>query len=126
MGYYGLLLIDYVEHNPKITEESIDRWNKTIFSAEYSNGENYCKVDLLDTTKIEISVGNKLDATILNEEYKLVKDTIIVIGGIKQAGKYLNSNKFLLKGNKLLYKIDPAGCFDTTAFMTVKVNKMKQ
>src|SRR5207244_4420954 len=58
--YYAFLHIDFVGHkDPKIVEENVRRWNNTLLSAEYRQGTNYCKVDLVDSTIMEINVGDK-------------------------------------------------------------------
>jgi len=126
VAYFGFLQIDFIGHkDPKSVEENLKRWNNTLLSADFRDGTDYCKVDLLDSTKIEINVGDKFGGTILNQEYKLSEDTIIVIGGIKHASEYLNSEKFLIQNNKLLFKINKAGSFDTATVMNIKFNKIK-
>jgi hypothetical protein len=125
IAYYAFMQIDFIGHkDPKIIEENLKRWNNTILSAEYINGTDYCKVDLLDSFNIEINVGDKSGGTILNKEYKISNDTILIIGGIKHASRYLNSDKFLINQRKLLFKIDSFGRFDTITTMTVKFNKL--
>jgi hypothetical protein len=62
---------------------------------------------------------------ILNQEYKISNDTIVVIGGTKHASKYLNSDKFLIQKNNLLFNIDSRGNFDSVTKMTIKFNKIK-
>ena len=126
LAYYSFTQIDFIGHkDPKSVEENLKRWNNTILSAEYRNGTDYCEVNLLDSLNIEINVGDKSGGSILNEEYRIVEDTIIVIGGIKHANKYLNSNKFLIKSGKLLFKVDNSGSFDTSTAMTLKFDKTK-
>ena len=106
-------------------EENIKIWNNTILSAEYRKGTDYWMVDLLDSVNMEINVGDNVGGTILHKEYKLRKDTIIVIDGIDNAGKYLISDKFLIYNRKLLFKIDKDGSFDTSLAMDIKFNKIK-
>ncbi len=126
IAYYTFMQIDYIGHkDPKIVEENLKRWDNTLLSAEYRTGTDYCKVELLDSVNIIINVGDKYGGTILNEEYKILNDTIVVIGKIDHARKYLNSNKFLIQGNKLLFKLNPYGLYDTITAMTIKFNKIK-
>jgi hypothetical protein len=118
--YYFFVNTDYIgEKDHKIVEANLKRWNTTLLSAEFKNGTDYCKVDLLDSINIEINVGDKKGGTIINEKYKISHDTIIVIGGVKHANKYLNSDKFLIQKNKLLFKVNTNGLFDTTIAMTI-------
>jgi hypothetical protein len=52
--------IDFiVQKGPKIVEENLKRWNNTLLSAEYRNGTDFCKVEILDSINIEINVGDK-------------------------------------------------------------------
>ena len=120
ISYYCILKIDFIgQKDPKIVEANLKRFNKTLLSAEYREGTNYCRVELLDSINIEINVGDKSGSTIINEEYRIYNDTIIVIGGIKHF-----SNKFLIQKNKLLYKIDKNGSLDSNTEMTIKFNKL--
>jgi hypothetical protein len=120
ISYYCILKIDFIgQKDPKIVEANLKRFNKTLLSAEYREGTNYCRVELLDSINIEINVGDKSGSTIINEEYRIYNDTIIVIGGIKHF-----SNKFLIQKNKLLYKIDKNGSLDLNTVMTIKFNKL--
>lgn len=120
ISYYCILKIDFIgQKDPKIVEANLKRFNKTLLSAEYREGTNYCRVELLDSINIEINVGDKSGSTIINEEYRISNDTIIVIGGIKHF-----SNKFLIQKNKLLYKIDKNGSLDLNTAMTIKFNKL--
>ncbi len=126
IAWQSLVQIDFVgKKDPKIVEETLKRWNNILFSAEFREGLDYCMINLLDSTKIEISVGDESGGTFLNEEYEILEDTIVVIGGIKHASKYLKSNKFLIQDSKLLFKIDSTGNFDTTTVMTITLNKIK-
>jgi hypothetical protein len=122
----AFMQIDFIgQKDPKIVEENLKRWKNTLLSAEYRNGTDYCELDLLDSVNIEINVGDKTGGVILNEEYKILNDTIVVIGGITNANKYLTSDKFLIKEKKLLFKIDSHGIFDTLTAMNIKFNKFK-
>jgi hypothetical protein len=129
IAYYtfmAFMQIDFIgQKDPKIVEENLKRWKNTLLSAEYRNGTDYCELDLLDSVNIEINVGDKTGGVILNEEYKILNDTIVVIGGITNANKYLTSDKFLIKEKKLLFKIDSHGIFDTLTAMNIKFNKFK-
>ena len=129
IAYYtfmAFMQIDFIgQKDPKIVEENLKRWKNTLLSAEYRNGTDYCELDLLDSVNIEINVGDKSGGVILNEEYKILNDTIVVIGGITNANKYLTSDKFLIKEKKLLFKIDSHGIFDTLTAMNIKFNKFK-
>lgn len=121
LAYYGIMQIDFVGYkDPKVVAENMKRWEKMILSAEYRNGTDYCKVNLLDSVNIEVSVGDKFGGTFLYEKYKIEGDTIVVIGGIKHASKYLNSDKFLIKDSKLLFKLGNKGAYDT---MDIVVDK---
>lgn len=125
--YYIYTQIDFIGHkDPKIIAENVKRWNNTILSAEYRNGTDYCNVDLLDSVNIQINTGNSSSGVILDKEYKISGDTIIIVGGIEDAAKYINSDKFLIQKNKLLYKIKSPGNFDTIQAMTIKFNKIKK
>lgn len=127
IAYYAFIQIDFFgQKDPKIIEENLNRWHNTLLSAEYRNGTDYCKVDLLDSVNIEINVGDKTGGTILTEEYKLLNDTIVVIEKIDFAKKYLNCYKFLIQNNKLLFKLNPYGSYDTITTMTIKFNRIKR
>lgn len=126
VAYYAFMQIDFIgQKDPKIVEENLKRWDNTLLSAEFSNGTDYCKVDLLDSVNIEINVGDNSSFIILNEEYYMLNDTIVVTGGIEHAKQYLNTNKFLIKDDKLLFKLDPYGSYDTTTTMTIKFNTIE-
>jgi hypothetical protein len=125
--YFNLLHIDFIgDKDPKTVEENVKRWTNTILCAEYINGTDYCKVNLLDAINIEINVGDKYGGVILNEQYKIIKDTIEVITGVKYASKYLSSNQFIIQNTKLLFKANNKYALDTLQAMTIKFNKIKQ
>lgn len=124
--YYAFTQIDFIGHkDSKVVAENVKRWNNTLLSAEYRNGTDYCNVDLLDSVNIQINTGNNSTGIILDKEYKISGDTILVIGLIDDAGKYINSDKFLIRKDKLLYKIDSHGNFDSIQVMKIKFNKIK-
>jgi hypothetical protein len=125
LGYYSFLGIQFIEHNPQITLENEKHADSKIFSAEYKEGRDYFKVYLTDSVNIQIYIGDQKGDTVINERYRLVNDTIVVVGGIKIANKYFNSDKFIIKDKKVLYRLDNSRFFDTTYFMTVKVNRIK-
>lgn len=126
IAWLAFLQIDFIgQKDPRVVEENLKRWNNTLLSAEYRNGTDYCKVELLDSVNILISVGDKSGGTIVNETYKISKDSIILIDVIKPKNRYLNPKKFLIHLNKLLFKIDARGMFDTTTAMDIKFNKIK-
>lgn len=125
--YYIYTQIDFIGHkDPKVVAENMRRLNNTLLSAEYRNGTDYCKIDLLDSVNIQINTGNNSSGVIVDKEYKLSGDTIIIVGGIEDAAKFLNSDKLLIRKNKLLYKIDAHGDFDTIQAMTIKFNTIKR
>jgi len=125
--YFIYTQIDFIGHkDPKVVAENVKRWNNTLLSAEYRNGTNHCKVDLLDSVNIEIIAGNNSSYVILDKEYKLSGDTIIILGGVEDAEKFLSSERLLIRKNKLLYKIKSSGNFDTIQAMTIKFNTIKR
>ena len=125
--YYAFLNLDFIgKKDPKIAEENRQRWENMLLFAEYRNGTDYCVIEVLDSSNIDISVGDKSGGTILNKKYKLSNDSVIVMGGIGHAGKYLNSDKFLIRGNKLMFKLDSQGEFDTVTTLAIRFNKIKQ
>lgn len=125
--YFIYTQIDFIGHkDPKVVAENVKRWNNTLLSAEYRNGTDYCDINLLDSVNIQINTGNNSFGVILDKEYKLSGDTIIIVGGIEDAEKLLNSDKLLIRKNKLLYKIKSPGNFDTIQAMTIKFNKIKR
>ncbi|KFF22667.1 hypothetical protein [Chryseobacterium vrystaatense] len=125
--YFIYTQIDFIGHkDPKTVAENVKRWNNTLLSAEYRNGTDYFNIDLLDSINIEINTGNNSSGVILDKEYKLSGDTIIIVGGIEEAAKYIDSDKLLIRKNKLLYKIKSPGNFDTIQTMTIKFNKIKR
>ena len=124
--YYGLLQIDFIGYkDPKIMEENRQRWDKMLLSAEYRKGADYCEIKILDSTNIEINIGDSAGGIILTEKYNLHGDTIVVLGGIKHANKYMNSDRLVIYGNKILYLLDSLGRFDTTQTLNVKFNNIK-
>lgn len=124
--YYAFKSIDFIgQKDPKIMEEKISQGHNILLFAEYRNGTDYCTIDLLDSVNIKINVGNKSGGVVLNEAYQISNDTIVLTGGIKHAGEYLNSDKFLIRSRALLFKIDSHGNFDTTATLTIKYPEYK-
>lgn len=109
----------------KIAQESVKRMNNILLSAEYRIGADYCKVDILDSLNIEINVGDQAGGIVTYKNYKIFNDTIEVIGGLEQVWQYLNTNKFLIQHNKLLFKLNLDGSYDTTTTMKIKFNKIK-
>lgn len=79
----------------------------------------------MDSINIEINVGDQTGGIVTNKNYKILNDTIEVIGGLEQAWQYLNTNKFLIHQNKLLFKLNLDGSYDTTTTMKIKFNKIK-
>ena len=60
IAYYAFMQIDFIgQKDPKIVEENLKRWNNTLLSAEYRNGTDFCKVEILDSINIEINVGKR-------------------------------------------------------------------
>lgn len=127
LAYYGFKQIDFIGHkDPKVVKANLERWDKMLLKAEYRNGTDYCKINLLDSINIEINVGDAAGGIILTEDYKLSGDTIIIIEGIKYAEKYINSSEMVIQNDRILYLKDSAGNFDTTQTMKVKFNKLKK
>lgn len=125
--YYAYTQIDFIGHkDPKIVAENVKRWNNTLLSAEYRNGMDHCNVDLLDSVNIQINTGNSSSGIILDKEYKISGDTILIVGGMEDGAKYINTDKFVIRKNKLFYKIDSHGNFDTIRAMTIKFNNLKK
>lgn len=125
--YYTFTQIDFIGHKyPKVVAENVKRLDKTLLSAEYRNGKEYCIVNILDSVKIQIIVGDNASLMVLDKKYKSSGDTLFVVGGNKGADKYINSDQFLIHNNKLLYKTDSHGHFDTIHAMKIKFNKIKR
>lgn len=68
-----------------------------LLSAEYRNGTDHYKIDLLDSVNIQISTGDYSSYVILDKEYKLSGDTIIIVGGVEGTAKFLSSDWLLIK-----------------------------
>lgn len=127
LAYYSFMQIDFIGYkDPEVVKANIERWDKMLLKAEYRNGTDYCEINLLDSSNIEINIGDASGGTILTEDYKLSGDTIIIIGGIKHANKYINSSEMVIQNNRILYLKDSKGNFDTTQTMKVKFNKLKK
>jgi hypothetical protein len=127
MAYYSFMQIDFIGHkDPEVVKANLERWNNMLLKAEYRNGTDYCKINILDSVSIEISVGDAAGGTIMTEEYKLSGDTINIIDGIKHADKYINSPEMVIQNDRILYLKDSDGNFDTTQTMKVKFNKLKK
>lgn len=125
--YYSFINADFVGvKDPKVVEENLKRWENTILKAEYKGDSNFCEVELLDSSNIQINVGDKKGYSILELKYKFSKDTIIVDEGIKHANQYLNSKKFIIKNDKILFLTDSIGNFDTIKTLKIKFNKMEK
>lgn len=125
--YYAFTQIDFIGHkDPKVVADNVKLWNNTLLSAEYRNGTDYCNVNLLDSINIQINTGNNSTGIILEKEYKVSGDTILVRGLVDDGGKYINSDKLLIRNNKLLYKIDSHGNYDSIKAMTIKFNNLKR
>ena len=87
--YYSFMQIDFIGHkDPKIVKSNLERWDKMLLKAEYRNGTDHCKINILDSVNIEINVGDAAGGTIMTEAYKLSGDTITIIDGLKHADKY--------------------------------------
>ena len=125
LAFYSFLQLDFIgSKDPKVVKANIERWDKMLLEAEYRNGTDYCKINLLDSVNIEINVGDAVGGVILTEKYYLSDDTIIIIDGIKHADKYINSSKMIIQNDRILYLIDDKGNFDTIQTMKVKFNKL--
>ena len=127
LTYYNLTHIDFIgQKDPEVVRSNLERWEKILLEAEYRDGPDYCKIILLDSVNIEINVGDASVWIIVTETYKLVGDTIIIVDGIKQVDKYLNSPEMIIQNDRILYLKDSTGNFDVTKTMKVKSNKLKQ
>lgn len=125
--YYSFMQIDFIgQKDPEVVKANLERWDKMLFEAEYRDGTDYCKINLLDSVNIEINVGDAAGGTIMTKDYKLSGDTIIIIDGIKHADKYINSSKMIIQNERILYLKDSNGNFDTSQTMKVKFNKLKK
>jgi hypothetical protein len=125
--YYAFLHIDFIGHkDPKIAAENVERWNNMLLSAAYRQETDYCKVDLIDSTKMEINVGDKTGGTFVTVDYTISGDTIINLDGIAHVTQYLNSDRFIIDSNRIFYRLDKIGKFDTTIAMTIHFNKLKR
>jgi hypothetical protein len=126
LAYYSFMQIDFIGHkDPKVVKANLERWDKMLLEAEYRDGTNYCKINLLDSVNIEINVGDAAGGTIMTKVYKLSGDTIIIMGEIKHTDKYINSSEMIIQNDKILYLKDNIGYFDTIQTMKVKFNKLK-
>ena len=124
--YYTLTHIDFMgEREPDAVEASFKRLNGILFSAEYRKGTDYCEVSLLDSINIEINVGDSYGGSILNKEYKIIKDTIEIIGGVTEIKKFKFSSKLFVQKDNVFYRLVENDIYDTTVSMKVKTNKLK-
>jgi hypothetical protein len=128
MAFYFFLQIDFIgEKDPAIQEANRQRWKNMLLSAEYRNGTDYCVVEVEDSVNMFISAGDKAGGIMLTPKYRVSGDTIIMAEGTTlHAGKHLNSDRLLVKGDKLLYLTDRNGNFDSSRVMKVKFNKLNQ
>jgi hypothetical protein len=127
LAYYSFMQIDFIgQKDPEVVKANLERWDKMLLEAEYRNGTDYCKINILDSISIEINVGDAAGGTILTEEYKLSGDTITIIDGIKHVDKYINSSEMVIQNDRILYLKGSDGNFDTTQTMKVKFNKLKK
>ena len=124
--YYTLNHIDFMgEREPDAVEASFKRLNGILFSAEYRKGTDYCEVSLLDSINIEINVGDSYGGSILNKEYKIIKDTIEIMGGVTEIKKFKFSSKLFVQKDNVFYRLVENDIYDTTVSMKVKTNKIK-
>ena len=124
--YYTLTHIDFMgEREPDAVEASFKRLSGILFSAEYRKGTDYCEVSLLDSINIEINVGDSYGGSILNKEYKIIKDTIEIIGGVTEIKKFKFSSKLFVQKDNVFYRLVENDIYDTTVSMNVKTNKLK-
>ena len=128
---YSYIKIDFIGHkDPQVVAENLKRWDNMLLSAEYRRATDYYEVRLLDSVNIELNIGDNAGGVILTEKYKIVGDTILLImNGYKMkdkaVNKYLENDKLIIKNDKLLFKVDNKGLFDTTTVMKIIFNKIK-
>lgn len=132
MLYYKLSQGDFVsQKKPKVIEETKQR-DRILLSAAYKKDADYCKVDLVDSVNIAISVADSIGEVVLMKTYRITGDTIIILGGISSISKYINpekfliSEKFLIKGKKIFYLLNRKGEYDSTRTMDIAFNKIKK
>jgi hypothetical protein len=133
MLYYNLSKGDFVEkEKPPVVIEASKHRDNMLLSAEYKNGTDFCKIDLLDSINIEIGVSDSSGQVALLQTYRMAGDTIIVLGKISNVGKYITSgdyivsDKLLIKGPKMLGLVDRFGYLDSIRVLDIKFNKLKK
>ncbi|CAD0005588.1 MULTISPECIES: hypothetical protein [Flavobacterium] len=130
--YIFFINIDFVGHkDPKTVKENLKRENNKILSAEYRNGTDYCKIDLLDKANIEINVGNSKTGIILNEKYHISGDTIIIEKNSNEfinedLKEYMNTDKFIIADKQILFEVDKNNQYNKSKVMEVKFNEIHQ
>jgi len=130
--YIFFINIDFVgRKDPKTVKENLKRENNKILSAEYRNGTDYCKIDLLDKANIEINVGNSKTGIILNEKYHISGDTIIIEKNSNEFinedfKEYLNTDKFIIADKQILFEVDKNNQYNKSKVMKVKFNEIHQ
>ncbi|HWZ23043.1 MAG TPA: hypothetical protein VNW06_10340 [Cytophagaceae bacterium] len=133
MLYYNLSKGDFVEKKkPPVVIEASKHRDNMLLSAEYKNGTDFCKIDLLDSVNIEIGVSDSSGHVALLQTYRMAGDTIFVLGKISNVGKYITSgdyivsNKLLIKGTKMLGLVKEGGGLDSIRTLDIKFNKLKK
>jgi len=130
--YLFFINIDFVgQKDPKTVKENLKKENNKILSAEYRNGTDYFKIDLLDKTTIEINVGNSKKGLVLNEKYHISGDTIIIE---KDSNKFINddlkeystTNKFIIVANHIVFEVDANNEYNKSKVMDIKFNKIER
>jgi hypothetical protein len=131
IGFLFLIIYSFlhsysVGHNDPVAVEASKQYFENIqLSAEYRNGTDYFTIDLLDSNSIKIGAGDRFGGVIIEPQYSIAGDTISVLEDNRPINKYINSDMFLIKGNKVYYILDNHKHFDTTQYMIVKFNKLK-
>jgi len=127
LAYYSFMQIDFIGHkDPEVVKANLERWDKMLLEAEFSDGTNYFKINLLDSVNIEIDAGDAAKSIFRTERYKISGDTIIIIGGIKHPDKYINASELVIQKDRVLYLKYPNGAFDTVQTLNLKFNKLKK
>ncbi len=114
IAYYLFLQIDLVGYrDPQAVAESQRRMNNILLSAEFRKGTDYCNIELLDSSSIQINAGDSAGSSIITKPYTINGDTIIVLEGIEHVEKYMNTHKLIIRNDKILYLLNSLRNYDT-------------
>jgi hypothetical protein len=97
--------------------------NRILFIAE-REAFPYGRVQLTDSVKMELEMGDARGTTLITLDYKISGDTIIFKNDLGSLSEFIHTNKLLMSKTKLLFNVNDKGVYDTSVFMKILKNKL--